>query len=207
MLHYLHTKNRTYHLYYWTHIFLPCYQVSAFWNFYHYAWYQNGKYLGDIAAWLSVFCILVYHSVWYQKWKFLGEMLYSFKTARCIGWFFLSFSYPVSGDYFAPVDASGRRVDLDQRPELLKSSIEFIAPAEYMVRPPMPPLYFFLIDVSIFAVKSGMLEVKYLIKIYIVLGRGLCILFMLVAQSSLSLTTLCWAEIGLDCYTHFMFLL
>lgn len=103
----------------------------------------------------------------------------------------MSFSYPVSGDYFAPVDASGRRVDLDQRPELLKSSIEFIAPAEYMVRPPMPPLYFFLIDVSIFAVKSGMLEVKYLIKTYIVLGRGLCILFMLVAQSSLSLTTLC----------------
>lgn len=41
MLHYLHTKNRTYHLYYWTHIFLPCYQVSAFWNFYHYAWYQK----------------------------------------------------------------------------------------------------------------------------------------------------------------------
>ncbi|XP_022850639.1 protein transport protein Sec24-like At3g07100 [Olea europaea var. sylvestris] len=28
-----------------------------------------------------------------------------------------------------------------------------------MVRPPMPPLYFFLIDVSISAVKSGMLEV------------------------------------------------
>lgn len=113
-------------------------------------------------------------------------MLYSFKTARCIGWFFLSFSYPVSGDYFAPVDASGRRVDLDQRPELLKSSIEFIAPAEYMVRPPMPPLYFFLIDVSIFAVKSGMLEVKYLIKTYIVLGRGLCILFTVSNNSLLS---------------------
>ncbi|KAI3460913.1 hypothetical protein Pfo_017576 [Paulownia fortunei] len=65
----------------------------------------------------------------------------------------------VPGDYFAHVDASGRRVDLDQRPELLKGNIEFIAPAEYMVRPPMPPLYFFLIDVSISAVKSGMLEV------------------------------------------------
>ncbi|GFP81973.1 protein transport protein sec24-like at3g07100 [Phtheirospermum japonicum] len=65
----------------------------------------------------------------------------------------------VPGDYFAPVDASGRRVDLDQRPELLKGNVEFIAPAEYMVRPPMPPLYFFLIDVSVSAVKSGMLEV------------------------------------------------
>ncbi|KAL6499524.1 Protein transport protein Sec24A [Orobanche gracilis] len=65
----------------------------------------------------------------------------------------------VPGDYFAHLDASGRRVDLDQRPELLKGSIEFIAPAEYMVRPPMPALYFFLIDVSISAVKSGMVEV------------------------------------------------
>lgn len=68
-------------------------------------------------------------------------------------------SYPVSGDYFAHLDASGRRVDLNERPELTKGSVEFIAPAEYMVRPPMPPLYFFLIDVSISAVRSGMLEV------------------------------------------------
>ncbi|KZV30407.1 protein transport protein Sec24-like [Dorcoceras hygrometricum] len=65
----------------------------------------------------------------------------------------------VPGEYFAHVDANGRRVDLDQRPELTKGSVEFIAPAEYMVRPPMPPLYFFLIDVSISAVQSGMLEV------------------------------------------------
>ncbi|XP_071689468.1 protein transport protein SEC24 A-like [Rutidosis leptorrhynchoides] len=65
----------------------------------------------------------------------------------------------VQNDYFASLDATGRRVDLDQHPELTKGSVEFVAPAEYMVRPPMPPLYFFLIDVSISAVKSGMLEV------------------------------------------------
>ncbi|XP_071719687.1 protein transport protein SEC24 A-like isoform X2 [Rutidosis leptorrhynchoides] len=65
----------------------------------------------------------------------------------------------VQNDYFASLDATGRRVDLGQRPELTKGSVEFVAPAEYMVRPPMPPLYFFLIDVSISAVKSGMLEV------------------------------------------------
>ncbi|KAL0295028.1 UNVERIFIED_CONTAM: protein transport protein Sec24-like [Sesamum calycinum] len=65
----------------------------------------------------------------------------------------------VPSEYFAHMDATGRRVDLDQRPELTKGSVEFIAPAEYMVRPPMPPLYFFLIDVSISAVQSGMLEV------------------------------------------------
>ncbi|CAA2986321.1 transport Sec24-like At3g07100 [Olea europaea subsp. europaea] len=65
----------------------------------------------------------------------------------------------VPGNYFAHLDASGRRVDLDERLELTKGSCEYVAPAEYMVRPPMPPLYFFLIDVSISAVKSGMLEV------------------------------------------------
>ncbi|KAI8522968.1 hypothetical protein RHMOL_Rhmol13G0038400 [Rhododendron molle] len=64
----------------------------------------------------------------------------------------------VSGDYFAHLDASGKRVDLNERPELTKGSVEFIAPVEYMHRRPMPPLYFFLIDVSISAVKSGMLE-------------------------------------------------
>ncbi|XP_057473946.1 protein transport protein SEC24 A-like [Actinidia eriantha] len=65
----------------------------------------------------------------------------------------------VPGDYFAQLDANGRRTDLNERPELTKGTVEFIAPAEYMVRPPMPPLYFFVIDVSISAVRSGMLEV------------------------------------------------
>uniref|UniRef100_A0A7N0TY92 Protein transport protein Sec24-like At3g07100 n=1 Tax=Kalanchoe fedtschenkoi TaxID=63787 RepID=A0A7N0TY92_KALFE len=64
----------------------------------------------------------------------------------------------VPGEYFAHLDPSGRRVDLDDRPELTKGSVELVAPTEYMVRPPMPPLYFFLIDVSVSAVRSGMLE-------------------------------------------------
>ncbi|KAK7269462.1 hypothetical protein RIF29_22188 [Crotalaria pallida] len=65
----------------------------------------------------------------------------------------------VPGEYYAQLDATGRRVDLNQRPELTKGTVEFVAPAEYMVRPPMPPVYFFLIDVSISAVRSGMIEV------------------------------------------------
>ncbi|KAA3467405.1 Sec23/Sec24 protein transport family protein isoform 1 [Gossypium australe] len=64
----------------------------------------------------------------------------------------------VPGEYFANLDATGRRIDLHQRPELIKGSVEFVAPMEYMVRPPMPPLYFFLIDVSVSAVRSGMIE-------------------------------------------------
>ncbi|RAL38967.1 hypothetical protein DM860_014793 [Cuscuta australis] len=65
----------------------------------------------------------------------------------------------VHGDYFAHLDATGRRIDLNQRPELTTGCVEFIAPAEYMVRPPMPPTYFFLIDVSISSIKNGMIEV------------------------------------------------
>ncbi|KAF6168995.1 hypothetical protein GIB67_038492 [Kingdonia uniflora] len=65
----------------------------------------------------------------------------------------------VPGEYFADLDANGRRIDADQRPELTKGSVELVAPTEYMVRPPMPPVYFFLIDVSSSAARSGMLEV------------------------------------------------
>ncbi|CAL9200655.1 unnamed protein product [Musa hybrid cultivar] len=65
----------------------------------------------------------------------------------------------VPGEYYCTLDASGRRCDLDQRPELCKGSVEFVASMEYMVRPPMPPLYFFLIDVSVPAVHSGLLEI------------------------------------------------
>jgi protein transport protein SEC24 len=62
-------------------------------------------------------------------------------------------------DYFSALDASGRRLDLDQRPELAHGSVEYIAPAEYMVRAPMPPTYVFLIDVSFAAAANGMLAV------------------------------------------------
>ncbi|CAJ2631773.1 unnamed protein product [Trifolium pratense] len=65
----------------------------------------------------------------------------------------------VPSEYYAQLDATGKRVDLNQRPELTKGTVEFVAPTEYMVRPPMPPVYFFLIDVSISAVRSGMIEV------------------------------------------------
>lgn len=60
-------------------------------------------------------------------------------------------------DYFCTLDNNGRRRDADERPELAKGSAEYIAPAEYMVRPPMPPVFFFVIDVSFTAIQSGML--------------------------------------------------
>ncbi|KZV95863.1 putative ER to Golgi transport-related protein [Exidia glandulosa HHB12029] len=42
------------------------------------------------------------------------------------------------------------------RPELTSGAVEFVAPTEYMVRPPQPLVYVFLIDVSHAAVQSGM---------------------------------------------------
>ncbi|KAJ3516013.1 hypothetical protein NLJ89_g1396 [Agrocybe chaxingu] len=42
------------------------------------------------------------------------------------------------------------------RAELNHSCVEFVAPTEYMVRPPQPAVYMFLIDVSHTAVQSGM---------------------------------------------------
>lgn len=63
----------------------------------------------------------------------------------------------IPADYFCPLDQSGRRHDHDSRPELAHGTVEYIAPAEYMVRPPMPPTYFFLLDVSYAAISSGLL--------------------------------------------------
>ena len=60
--------------------------------------------------------------------------------------------------YFCHLDEDGQRRDKMQRPELHKGIVEFIAPAEYMVRPPQPPSYFFVIDVSVSAVQCGMLR-------------------------------------------------
>ena len=60
-------------------------------------------------------------------------------------------------DYFSPLDQNGKRVDAAQRPELHCGSVEFVAPAEYMVRPPMPPVYMFVLETTPAAVNSGAL--------------------------------------------------
>ncbi|QRW18921.1 transporter protein Sec23 [Rhizoctonia solani] len=52
--------------------------------------------------------------------------------------------------------ARNQPADRWTRYELNHSVVEFIAPTEYMVRPPAPPVYTFLIDVSHSAVQSGM---------------------------------------------------
>ena len=63
----------------------------------------------------------------------------------------------VPNPYFSHLDQNGQRRDKETRPELSRCSVEFVAPADYMVRPPQPPVYFFVIDVSSTAGSSGML--------------------------------------------------
>jgi len=69
------------------------------------------------------------------------------------------FSQLTPDTYYANLDESGKRVDRFQRPELCKGAVEYIAPGEYMVRPPQPPVFMFVIDVSYTAVVTGMLDV------------------------------------------------
>ncbi|PHJ17581.1 transport protein sec24 [Cystoisospora suis] len=60
--------------------------------------------------------------------------------------------------YMRGLDDQGKREDRFERPELSMGSVEFVAPADYMIRPPQPPAYLFLIDVSAAAVASGLVE-------------------------------------------------
>ncbi|MEW5302407.1 MAG: hypothetical protein WDW36_005198 [Sanguina aurantia] len=59
-------------------------------------------------------------------------------------------------EYFSSLDHNGQRKDAEERPELGCGTVEYVAPDEYMVRAPMPPVFFFVIDVSYSAVASGM---------------------------------------------------
>ncbi|PPS06533.1 hypothetical protein GOBAR_AA14116 [Gossypium barbadense] len=73
-------------------------------------------------------------------------------------------------DYHCNLGPDGRRRDADERPELCRGAVEFVASKEYMgspgaflvslflasaVRDPMPAVYFFLIDVSMNAIQTG----------------------------------------------------
>lgn len=48
--------------------------------------------------------------------------------------------------------------DPSRRPEIKSATIEFIAPSEYMLRPPQPAVYLFVLDVSYTASETGYLR-------------------------------------------------
>jgi protein transport protein SEC24 len=60
--------------------------------------------------------------------------------------------------YYSPLNRVGLRQDYDERTELKKGSVDFIANNEYMSRPPMPPTYIFILDVSKPAIDTGYLQ-------------------------------------------------
>lgn len=66
----------------------------------------------------------------------------------------LSNDVPQAFDWDA---AAQQSVDRWQRHELNYSVVEFVAPQEYMVRPPQPLVYLFVFDVSYAAVANGLL--------------------------------------------------
>ncbi|CAN8063741.1 unnamed protein product [Agarophyton chilense] len=68
------------------------------------------------------------------------------------------FTNDVPSEYFSPLDQNGKRRDAASRPELCRGSVEFVAPAEYMVRPPMPPVYLFVLETTPASVNSGALN-------------------------------------------------
>ncbi|KAF9185975.1 COPII coat Sec23p-Sfb3p heterodimer component [Haplosporangium sp. Z 767] len=67
------------------------------------------------------------------------------------------FENEIDPNYFCNLDMNGRRLDLDQRPELRSGTIEFAVPKEYWNKTPAPAAYVFAIDVSWNAIQSGML--------------------------------------------------
>ncbi|KAJ7979721.1 Protein transport protein Sec24-like [Quillaja saponaria] len=58
-------------------------------------------------------------------------------------------------DYHCNLGPDGRRRDADERPELCRGTVELVASKEFLVRDPMPAVYFFLIDVSMNAIQTG----------------------------------------------------
>uniref|UniRef100_A0A453HKY0 Protein transport protein Sec24-like CEF n=1 Tax=Aegilops tauschii subsp. strangulata TaxID=200361 RepID=A0A453HKY0_AEGTS len=65
------------------------------------------------------------------------------------------FSNDTPREYLCNLGPDGRRRDADDRPELCRGTVEFIATKEFLVREPMPAVYFFLVDVSMNAVQTG----------------------------------------------------
>ncbi|XP_076955406.1 protein transport protein SEC24 B-like [Bidens hawaiensis] len=68
---------------------------------------------------------------------------------------FCGFTDETPHEYQCNLGPDGRRRDADERPELCRGTVEFVATREFMVRDPMPAVFFFLIDVSMNAVQTG----------------------------------------------------
>lgn len=68
-----------------------------------------------------------------------------------------SFPNEVPSTYYSPLDMTGKRVDREQRPELMRGTVEFTVPKEYWEKEPTPLRWLFALDVSMEAVNKGLI--------------------------------------------------
>jgi protein transport protein SEC24 len=70
------------------------------------------------------------------------------------------FATPTRQSYFSPVDPGGRRLDIDNHPELKCGTVDFVVPEDYWAKghEPKPIHWFIAIDVSSESVKRGIPE-------------------------------------------------
>ena len=64
----------------------------------------------------------------------------------------------VPDDYFCEADGHGYRRDMNERPELCRGVVEFVAPAEYTARPPKPPPVVVVLEATFGAVAGGIFQ-------------------------------------------------
>lgn len=69
-----------------------------------------------------------------------------------------NYANDVPPEYFSAITPQGARVDREQRPELMRGTVEFLVPKEYWSQEPVGLRWIFLIDVGQEALNKGFLE-------------------------------------------------
>jgi len=69
-----------------------------------------------------------------------------------------NYANDVPPEYFSPTNPQGARVDREQRPELMRGTVEFLVPKEYWNKEPVGLRWLFLIDVGQEAFNKRFLE-------------------------------------------------
>jgi protein transport protein SEC24 len=69
-----------------------------------------------------------------------------------------TYANDVPPEYFCATTPQGARVDREQRPELMRGTVEFLVPKEYWNKEPVGLKWLFLIDVGQEALNKGFLE-------------------------------------------------
>lgn len=80
-----------------------------------------------------------------------------FKSANLWECNFCDTNNKVPSGYSESLDSDGLRVDRNEKPELYSCYYDFYAPSDYSNRIPQIPIYYFLVDVSVESIRTGLL--------------------------------------------------